>query len=152
MRVEDSAYDIRQPAKDQGADQQSKHPEGSTEGAEVGIITDNVVLHRESLSEVRGVVGPLGARHQAPILCHNVAPETSNINIGPWSPLPCNFFPEIRIIPLGQVEYLVLLLGTVVLGLEVGVHGPVHPGGVGGQVEIDDQPEEPDLEPTPFSN
>ena len=62
------------------------------------------------------------------------------------------FLPEILIFPLGHVENLLLLLGTVVLGLEVGVHGPVHPGGVGGQVEVDDQPEEPDLEPTPFSD
>ena len=60
------------------------------------------------------------------------------------------FLPEILIFPLGHVENLLLLLGTVVLGLEVGVHGPVHPGGVGGQVEVDDQPEEPDLEPAPF--
>ena len=39
----------------------------------------------------------------------------------------------------------------MVVGGEVREHGPVHAGGVGGLVQVDDHPE-PDLEPAPLSH
>ena len=62
------------------------------------------------------------------------------------------FFPQILVLPLGEVEDLSILLDAMVLGLEVGEHGPVYPRGVRSQVEIDDQSKEPYLEPSPFAH
>ena len=74
--------------------------------------------------------------------CPNVSLALFNFSLSPLT----------LVLPLGEVEDLPLILAAVVLGLEVCEHCPIHSGGVGGQVEVDDEAEEPDLEPAPFSN